>query len=457
MADSSGGAFGNLEGTVTSRSSSREWSIGNVFRSRRSDTETVTERVTTVDAGEPMSSLPPPPPPTAPPPVTSPDHPGQGRSQPVPQSGLLTAGDYDDLRNPLFYANYASGFLQGRSDQLPFVDTREKFEIRVTDRNGRPAPHVLVRIPRAEGEPLVLQTAADGRAVVFPRFDRIREGARAMIGTGQDARIVPLAQGDGVTVRTGTTAAPVRAADILIVLDTTGSMSDEIDYLEAELDDIMGRLRSQSGRVDIRVGMIVYRDEGDEYVTRKYQFTDDISAMQATLAQQAASGGGDTPEAVQAALTEAGKFQWRSQAAKILLHVADAPPHQEDLDRTLRSTQDLRSKGVQFVPVAASGVDPVAEYAMRTMAVMTQGRYIFITDDSGIGNPHAEPTVDCYQVTPLNSLIARVMSGMIQGRRIEAEQGEVIRRVGIYDQGRCTGRFDITPRLTSRPLPVWEG
>ena len=38
---------------------------------------------------------------------------------------------------------------------------------------------------------------------------------------------------------------------------------------------------------------------------------------------------------------------------------------------------------------------------MRAMAAATQSRYLFLTDDSGIGNPHAPPAIDCYRVTKL--------------------------------------------------------
>ena len=89
------------------------------------------------------------------------------------------------------------------------------------------------------------------------------------------------------------------------------------------------------------------------------------------------------------------------------------------------------------MPVAASGVEESAQYVMRTMAALTQSRYIFLTDDSGVGNPHAEPDVACYVVSRLDQLIARVLAGLAEGRRIEPAQGEVIRVVGDYDRGRC--------------------
>jgi len=40
-----------------------------------------------------------------------------------------------------------------------------------------------------------------------------------------------------------------------------------------------------------------------------------------------ASGGGDGPEAVTAALAEALNMDWREHASKMVVLIADAPPH----------------------------------------------------------------------------------------------------------------------------------
>ncbi|AUW57573.1 hypothetical protein C1T17_05120 [Sphingobium sp. SCG-1] len=108
----------------------------------------------------------------------------------------------------------------------------------------------------------------------------------------------------------------VSALDLVLVLDTTGSMGDEISYLQSELDSIVTRVKSQVRNVDLRVRLIVYRDEGDEYVTRSFPLSGDIAALRATLDRQDASGGGDTPEAVDRAIIAAERMQWRSGATK---------------------------------------------------------------------------------------------------------------------------------------------
>ena len=360
-----------------------------------------------------------------------------------PQSGSLTAADYDDNLNPDLYAAYASKALQaaGQAD-LPFVDTRTRVSVKVVDANGQPVPHARINVARA-GNPLKLVSASDGTASFYPAFDGIGQNPTVKVSSqaGAVSRTLQFNKrhNQTVTLTLPGQARPVSAMDLVLGVDTTGSMGDEMDYLQAELDSIVTRLKREAGNLDLRIGLVVYRDAGDDYVTRSFPLASNIRSVRETLSQQEANGGGDVPEAVDRAMLEAERMQWRPEAAKAMLLIADAPPHPKTLAATLEATQRLRSRGVQIVPVAASGVEDSAQYVMRTMAVLTQGRYIFLTDDSGIGNAHAEPDVNCYVVTQLDQLIARVLAGLVEGRRIEPQKGEVIRAVGDYDRGHCRG------------------
>jgi Mg-chelatase subunit ChlD len=310
--------------------------------------------------------------------------------------------------------------------------------VAVQDEAGRPVPFARVTIHCGDGNSLSLATVADGTAVFYPGLDRLGDRVRVAV-TGAGARTIevtgPGAQRQGFTVRSR--AAPVRKFDLMLAIDTTGSMGDEIAYLKSELRTILADLRRSHPGLDIRLGLVAYRDLGDEYVTRTFPFTGNLESMQASLSAQYAGGGGDYPEAMDLAMARAVAQDWRPDAAKSLLLVADAPPHDENIGKTWRAAEAARAKRIQIVPVAASGVADTAEYVMRAMAAATQSRYIFLTDDSGIGNPHAPPAVDCYLVTRLDRLVRRVLDSQISGRRIEPREGEVIRSVGQYDNGKC--------------------
>ena len=287
---------------------------------------------------------------------------------------------------------------------------------------------------------------ADGRVVFFPDLDRL--GAIVSMTANVDQsrasppRRINVADVRGAQeVRTRLTgrAPRIEKFDLAVVIDATGSMGDEISFLKAELADIIASLGQRHRGLDIRVAMVVYRDHGDEFLTRTFEFTNNIGQVQTNLNAQSAGGGGDMPEAMEVAMVRAVGLNWRNDAVKSMLLVADAPPHAGDIAATWAATEVARAKRIQIVPVAASGVDDAAQYIMRAMAAATQSRYAFLTDDSGIGNAHAEPSVDCYHVTKLDSLIARILDAQISGRRIEPAQSEIVRTVGDYDNGKCRG------------------
>ncbi|MFM5954178.1 MAG: vWA domain-containing protein [Novosphingobium sp.] len=369
-----------------------------------------------------------------------PEPPRRFKPQPRPQAGLLTAGEHDDLLNPELYANYVrQSDLGQQMGELPVLDTNRVLTVSVRDGAGRPVPFARVEVACADGSRMALSTLADGTAAFFPQVDRL--GSRVRVrALGEDWRDVAIAPGQGgqridFTVRGAAQAA--QKLDLMLVIDTTGSMGDEIRYLQTELAAILDALRANHPGLDLRIGFVFYRDLGDDYVTATTPLTRDFNAAQAELRQRWAGGGGDYPEAMEQALIRAAGQQWRPDAVHSLLLVADAPPHDENMGTAWLAARHLRAQRVQIVPVAASGVADKAEYAMRAMAALTQSRYTFLTDDSGVGNPHAAPAIDCYLVTRLDALLRRVIDSQLSGRRIEPKDAEVIREVGQYENGRC--------------------
>jgi hypothetical protein len=378
--------------------------------------------------------------------IVPPHPPRPPRPQPQPQSGILTAGEHDDLLNPELYAAYVnrSGDLGQEVRALPRVDTTRVVTVKVNDRSGQPIPFADVVVTCSDGNSITMATQADGSAVFFPGLDRLSEritvAARKGGRTIADARPVLVADAHGgqtVGLTASQAATKATKLDLMLVIDTTGSMGDEINYLQAELRSIIGAITAKHRNLDIRIGIVFYRDLGDEYVTRTIAFDRDIGRVQGALAQQQANGGGDYPEAMDQALIRAVGQDWRPDAVKSLLLVADAPPHDDKFGRTWIAAEAARAKRIHITPVAASGVADKAEYAMRAMAAATQSRYLFLTDDSGVGNPHAPPAIDCYLVTRLDALVRRVIDSQISGRRIEPDDKEVIRSVGKYDAGKC--------------------
>lgn len=394
----------------------------------------------------PAPPAPPPPPMASPVPDASTAEalrriPGGVRPDYRPQSGLLTAGEHDDLLNPELYAEYVrnSRNLGQTIDELPRLDTGKLLTIEVRDSRGQPVPFAPVTVRCADGNELTLNTMADGRAVFFPLLDRLSPQLQVRAG-GADWRDVAIGRDFGGTTlgfTLGSNALAVRKLDLALVVDVTGSMGDELNYLQSELKAILDRLSNRHRDLDIRIGFSFYRDQGDDFVTLTSPLSGDFDRARTLLAGQRANGGGDYEEAMQDALVRAAGLDWRDDAVKTLLLVGDAPPHDDDFGRAWIAAENLRAERVHVVPVGASGVADKAEYLMRAMAAATQSRYTFLTDDSGIGNAHAAPAIDCYLVTRLDALITRIIDSQISGRRIEPDEQEVIRSVGTYDAGKC--------------------
>jgi hypothetical protein len=95
------------------------------------------------------------------------------------------------------------------------------------------------------------------------------------------------------------------------------------------------------------------------------------------------------------------------------------------------------ARGVHIYPVASSGVDELTEFTMRTAAQLTGGRYLFLTDDSGIGDSHKEPTLPCYVVTTLQKAMLRMVFMELSGTHVDVAPADVLRSAGAPVVGTC--------------------
>ncbi len=182
--------------------------------------------------------------------------------------------------------------------------------------------------------------------------------------------------------------------DVVFVLDTTGSMSGLIDAAKEKIWSIASSMASAQPTPIIRMGLVGYRDRGDEYVTRVVDLSSDIDTMYATLMQFAANGGGDGPESVNQALHEAvASMSWSQEgnAYKVIFLVGDAPPHMDYPDdvkypQTLALAAD---KGIVVNTIqCGNAVD--AKQPWQQIASIGHGSY-FNVDQAGSAVAIATP------------------------------------------------------------------
>jgi hypothetical protein len=369
-----------------------------------------------------------------------------------PQSGVLTAGSFDDNLNfDVFRAFTGSIESQAESELGIEVDVGTRALIRVVNDSGEAIGNAAVAVrtssqSQTQSQTLLTQpSGTDGFVTFFTNIDGAGDATSFDVVVtppgGGDAitRSVTLSDLDWTVTLPGIDAAAPPQLDLAFVVDATGSMGDELEFLKTEISSIAGGVAELYPAVTQRYALTVYRDEGDIYVTRTFDFTSSLDEFRQNLAPQRADGGGDWPEAMHTALADAANLNWStSAAARVLFLIADAPPHAEFAVAALNETKKLRSKGVAIYPVAASGIGFDGELVMRLGALLTHSEYVFLTDDSGVGNSHEQPHIPCYHVQRLDQLMIRMVSAELAGHRIEPEAEQIIRTVGNPVNGVCT-------------------
>jgi len=129
-----------------------------------------------------------------------------------------------------------------------------------------------------------------------------------------------------------------KALDIVLCLDTTNSMKKFIDPVRAKLIPMLEEMLS--GFPSFRIGMLLFKDYNDVYLTRVVPFTSDFAKFQRDLNAIRVSGGGDIPEAVYEALNDGAlKFQWESES-RVMILVGDAPPHPKPRGKITKEIAD---------------------------------------------------------------------------------------------------------------------
>ncbi len=341
------------------------------------------------------------------------------------RAGLLTAGTWSDLEHWDFWLNLTrkAEWQEKLAHWQLFPTQRVPVLLR---QGGQPWVDQPVQLKDGQGNLLAeARTNQAGAADFFVNLD----GQSRSESRSEDYQVevpemelkletVQSQQGQFRAYTLNREADPQIApnqVDILLSIDTTGSMGDELEYLKIELKNVLERVKNNQAQLDLRVSTNFYRDQGDEYLVKPFPFSSDFNLVQSQLQAQRAGGGGDFPEDVNAALKDAiQQHEWSTSArARLLFLVLDAPPHRTESN--LRQLKELLKsatrQGIRIIPIASSGVDKETEFLMRMLAISTGGEYVFLTDDSGVGTAqgHIEPTIGAHKVEKLNDLMVNLV------------------------------------------------
>ncbi len=337
----------------------------------------------------------------------------------VPSISGLKAGFADDNRQ----FNYFLSFLDEYGDVEHFpMDIEERIIFKISDSEGKSLPNADVAIYSDRRLLTKGKTYADGSFLFFPKEygdNMSRYQAEVTFNQQRQEREI-LREGPRNIEIAFPQKRPVYQdipLDILFILDTTGSMGEEIERLKTTIEIINANLAALSSQPRVRFGMVLYKDRDDEYRTRVIPFTEDMDKFKTDLNMVYASGGGDYPEDLQAALKDAVKaVSWNRDGIRLSFIITDATAHLTTYNQSytyVDASKDAKARAMKIFSVGTGGLDISGEYVLRQISQYTSAKYIFLTygeqaeSEGGAPGSVSHHTGANYQTDKLETIIIR--------------------------------------------------
>ncbi len=362
------------------------------------------------------------------------------KKRPRPKSSGLKAGYADDNQQFNYFLNFLNKY---KSEVASYsYDISERIHLILSDSEGKSLPNVDIKIYDQRGRHILQQgkTYSDGSFFFYPAETTLKDKTFSMTYTVDDVEKTMEIQRDGprnIEIKSGqprqtSSAVPV---DIIFILDTTGSMGEEIKRLIETIDMIHMNLSVLTNAPLIRFGMVLYRDRDDKYRTKVVPLTADIEKFSKALEKVKAGGGGDTPEDLQSALDKSlHDLDWNENGLRMGFVITDAHPHLDYRQKFTYISAALEAKrqGIKLFSVGTGGLGIRGEYVLRQISQLTYAKYLFLTygnetgeNKGGVAGSVSHHTGSNYQTDRLEAIIMRLAKEEIANFTDEPlEQGE---------------------------------
>ena len=335
------------------------------------------------------------------------NHAGMGAGQ-----DGLEGGEIDDNENFSDFLEYSEAALEafGGDLMVRWLEVQQRHIIKVVDENHKSVSDAYVEFYRNDELITTARSHSDGRVAFYPLAYGVQADVFTAKGSHGDHRgeieFAATVQSADLMLNGQQPPPTSCSVDVAFLIDTTGSMGEEIDRIKETVSSIATRISLDDARPHLRLALVDYRDIGDEYVTHSVNFTHEVEAFQRAINRLQAGGGGDMPESMNKALFEAmRRLDWRKErATRLVFIIADAPAHYYENEAYTydQAMLDAMVMGVTFYPIASGGSDPMAEFQFRQLAQFTLGNFTFITE--GNGSPEGSGGSD-YHVSPEDFIV----------------------------------------------------
>lgn len=180
---------------------------------------------------------------------------------------------------------------------------------------------------------------------------------------------------------------PAKRIEVVFALDTTGSMSGLIQAAKDKIWSIANTMASAQPAPEIAIGLVAYRDRGDEYVTKVFDLTTDLDSIYAQLIDFKANGGGDGPESVNKALDDALHAVSWSQDRDVyqtVFLVGDAPAHMDYAnERQYPELTEMAARRGIVVNTIRCGNASNTQAQWQQIAAATNGAFFTVDQNGG--------------------------------------------------------------------------
>jgi len=171
--------------------------------------------------------------------------------------------------------------------------------------------------------------------------------------------------------------------DVAFLVDTTGSMGDEIEVVKQKMREIAVEIAQGTPAPAVRFAIVEFRDRGDSYITKIKDFTYDLLDLHEVINGIFAGGGGDVPESVYRALDDGiNQLDWESgEVTRLAFLIGDAQPHEyNDEYYTIDDAiDDANERNISIFTIGCSGLDGTGESAFKEVAYGTNGSFEYLS------------------------------------------------------------------------------